>query len=244
MTAAIQRLYPEARFGGFSRRDGTVAFYLRVNALLSPTIRVLDYGCGVGAHAALLPPFAQSLQVLKGRVKEVIGTDVDGAGATNPYIDRFIPLDANHRIALEANAVDLVVCDWGLEHFPDPDAFFADVARVLKPGGHLCLRTPNLLHYSSLGAWLIPFRFHHAVRRMLGYFHTEADVFPTLYRCNTKGALLRALRRAGLEGVVIRHRGESHLARAGAAAAWVGEMIERWSPAALAHELHVFAQKR
>ena len=34
-TDARARLYPETRFGGYSRRDGTVAFYTRVNALLT-----------------------------------------------------------------------------------------------------------------------------------------------------------------------------------------------------------------
>jgi SAM-dependent methyltransferase len=241
---AREIIYPELRFGGFTRRDGTLLFYARVNALLPANARVLDYGCGVGAHASLLPPFVKGLQVLRGRVAEVIGTDVDYAGATNPYIDRFLPLGAGFRIPLDADAVDLVVCDWGLEHFEEPATFFADVHRVLKPGGHLCLRTPNLLHYSSLGARAIPFRFHHAVRRALGHFHSADDVFPTYYRCNTQGQLERALGRAGFDPCVIRHRGESHTARAGVAVGWVGELIERWSPMAFAHELHAFARKR
>jgi len=240
---ARENIYPELAFGGFTRRDGTLAFYARMNALLPPGARVLDYGCGVGAHASLLPPFIRGLQVLRGRVAEVVGTDVDPAGATNPYIDRFVPLEPGFRIPLDAGAVDLVVCDWGLEHFEHPHAFFEEVKRVLKPGGHLCLRTPNLLHYSSFGAKMIPFRFHHAVRRALGHFHGEDDVFPTYYRCNTRGALERALRRSGFDACVIRHRGESHTARAGVAVGWAGEMIERWSPMALAHELHAFARK-
>lgn len=239
-----QRIYPELGFGGFTRRDGTLAFYARLNSLLTRESRVLDYGCGVGAHASLLPPFLQELQVLRGRVAEVIGTDVDGAGASNPYIDRFVRLGPGFRIPLEAASIDLCVCDWGLEHFPDPAAFFAEVHRVLAPGGHLCLRTPNLLHYSSLGAWAIPFRFHHAVRRALGHFHGEGDVFPTYYRCNTRGRLRRALDRAGFDSSVLHHRGESHTARAGVAVGWLGELVERWSPLAFAHELHAFARKR
>jgi len=43
------RFYPESRFGGFSDVDGTVAFYARVQAILTPESVVLDVGCGRGA---------------------------------------------------------------------------------------------------------------------------------------------------------------------------------------------------
>ena len=240
---AHSRIYPETRFGGFSRRDGTIAFYTRVNALVTPTSRVLDYGCGVGAHVSAEDPFTGALQRLRGKVAEVVGVDVDGAARNNPNIDRFFPTSGGE-IPLEATSVDVCVCDWGLEHFEEVSTFFTEVHRVLKPGGYLCLRTPNLLHYSSIGAWVLPFRFHHAVRRMLGHFHTEADVFPTLYRCNTRGRLQRALERHGFDALVYAHTGESHTARAGYALGILGEVVERCSPSALGHELHAFARKR
>ena len=239
---ARERLYPELRFGGFTRRDGTVAFYTRVNSLVTPTSRVLDYGCGVGAHVAAEDPFTRSLQVLRGKVAEVIGVDVDGAAAGNTNIDRFVPTSGTE-IPLDTASVDICVSDWGLEHFEKPDEFFAECHRVLVPGGYLCLRTPNLLHYSSLGARAEPFKYHYALRRMLGHFHSEADVFPPLYRCNTRGALERALRARGFDACVYPHRGESHTARAGYLFGWLGELIERVSPPMLWHELHVFARR-
>jgi SAM-dependent methyltransferase len=240
---ARTRLYPETRFGGYSRRDGTVAFYTRVNALLTPSARVLDYGCGVGAHISAEDPFTGRLQRLRGKVAEIVGVDVDGSARNNPNIDRFFPT-TGVEIPLESNSVDVCVCDWGLEHFEDVSRFITEVHRVVRPGGYLCLRTPNLLHYSSLGAWMLPFRFHHTVRRMLGYFHTETDVFPTLYRCNTRSRLQGALRSHGLDAYVYRHRGESHTVGAGYLPGLVGEFIERCSPSLLWHELHAFARKR
>lgn len=241
-TDARARLYPELRFGGYSRRDGTVAFYTRINALLTPAARVLDYGCGVGAHIAAEDPFTGSLNRLRGKVAEVIGVDVDGAARDNPNIERFLPTTGS-TIPLDSESIDLCVCDWGLEHFEEVGPFFEEVRRVLAPGGYLCLRTPNLLHYSSLGAWLLPFQFHHAVRRMLGHWHTEEDVFPTLYRCNTRSRLQRTLRAHGFDAYVYSHRGESHTARAGHLFGLVGEAIERVSPSLFSHELHAFARK-
>lgn len=243
MTESVRaRIYPESRFGGFSQRDGTVAFFTRVASLITPTSRILDYGCGVGAHIDADEPFAASLQRLKGRGAEVIGVDFDGAAASNPNIDRFVPTPGGV-IPLESGSIDVCVSHWGLEHFEEVSQFFDECLRVLAPGGYLCLRTPNLMHYSSLGAWIVPFRYHHALRRMLGYFHTEADVFPTLYRCNTRGRLARTMRQHGFDAEVIRHRGESHTLGVGYAAGLAGELVERLSPPLFWHELHAFGRK-
>jgi hypothetical protein len=73
----------EIRFGGYSRRDGTVAFYTRVNALLAPSARVLDYCCGVGAHISAEDPFTGGLQRRRGKVAEFVGVDVDGSARDN-----------------------------------------------------------------------------------------------------------------------------------------------------------------
>jgi hypothetical protein len=42
---------PESRFSGFTDIDGTVAFYLRVNALATSKDVVLDLDCGQGTYA-------------------------------------------------------------------------------------------------------------------------------------------------------------------------------------------------
>ena len=38
----LEAVYPEATFGGYSRVDGTVAFYSRVQSLLGPGAVALD----------------------------------------------------------------------------------------------------------------------------------------------------------------------------------------------------------
>ena len=69
-TAPIDAFFPETAFGGFTRVDGAMAFYLRVDSLLSPDDVVLDVGCGRGAAAEDPVPSRRHLRVLKGGAPE------------------------------------------------------------------------------------------------------------------------------------------------------------------------------
>src|SRR5689334_11888336 len=77
----LERLYPEAVAGGFSRNDQRVIFYTRVNAFIEPSMTVLDFGAGRGRHAERESGFVRALTRLKGKVAKVIGVDVDPAVA-------------------------------------------------------------------------------------------------------------------------------------------------------------------
>ena len=174
--------------------------------------------------------------------------DVDeAAGRDNPAIDEFRPIngDAGERWPVGDGEVDLVVCDYVVEHLPDPPATFAEVARVLRPGGVACVRTPNRWGYPALAAQVVPSRHHARVLKVAqGGSRSEVDVFPTLYRCNSTRALRRGLRAAGFADVVAwGHASEpaylafSRLAYAG------GVLYQRWAPGFLQPVLFAFARK-
>ena len=57
------RWYGEARMGGYTDADGTVAFYGRVHAILPPDAVVADVGCGRGCHANDPVPFRRVLRM-------------------------------------------------------------------------------------------------------------------------------------------------------------------------------------
>lgn len=81
--------YPEVGVGGFAHVDGTIAFYLQVNALLDSASTVLDVGCGRGEYADDPVQTRLKLRVLRGKCANVLGIDPDPASRANPFIDEF-----------------------------------------------------------------------------------------------------------------------------------------------------------
>lgn len=80
-----EKFYPETRFGGYTDIDGTIIFYNRINSLISPTFVVLDVGCGKGGFSSDPVIFRKNLMILKGKVKKVIGIDIDKNAQINPF---------------------------------------------------------------------------------------------------------------------------------------------------------------
>jgi len=50
---------------------------------------------------------------------------------------------------------DYVTCIEGLEHIENPQQAIREFARVLKPGGHLVVSTPNILNVEERMKWLL-----------------------------------------------------------------------------------------
>jgi SAM-dependent methyltransferase len=97
------------------------------------------------------------------------------------------------------NQFDACVSNYVLEHVPDPPRHFAEVYRVLKPGGKYIVRTPNLLHYVAAISNLLPHRMHVAVANRLRNLPPGShDPWPTVYRANRPGVLRRLAADAGL----------------------------------------------
>jgi SAM-dependent methyltransferase len=233
------RNYPEARFGGFSDVDGTVRFYLRVNALLRPDATVLDVGCGVGQSIHDPVAARRELQQLRGRCAAVIGIDPDPRAASNPRLDEF-RLIRGSSWPVKDQSVDLALADFVLEHVEDPKSFFAEARRVLKSGGYLCLRTPNVRSYFGVLSRLLPHRGW--IARAAG--RGEVELFPTLYRCNTRGQLMRALRENGFTGVVTPVDAEPTYLEFHGLVYWLGVLHQRHMPRWFRLALFAFAQRR
>ena len=238
----MKAFYPESRIGGFTDLDGTIAFYTRVGVLTGPESVVLDVGCGRGEYAGDPVSVRRELRIFRGKCAKVIGIDVDPAAGVNPFIDEFRPIELQ-RWRLDDESVDTCICDTVLEHVEDPDGFFAEAARVIRPGGHLCLRTPNVLSYVGLLSKLIPNKRHAAVLAKVQARRAAEDVFPTLYKCNTRARLRAMFRKHRFDASVYGYEAEPSYLSFSKLAYALGVLHQKFAPNALKVSLFAFGRK-
>lgn len=241
----LDRFYPESRFGGFSDLDGTVAFYGRIQAMLLRGMTVLDVGCGRGSGLLEDPvAYRRLLRDLRagGEIK-VIGIDVDPVAAENPGIDEFHHIDGISPWPVPDKTIDLCVADFVLEHIDDPANFFAETARVLKPGGVFCARTSNRIGYVGIVASLISNRRHQQILKVAQQERKEVDVFPTCYRVNTLWTLRRAMKKSGLVGIAYGYEAEPSYLGFSSWVYWFGKQLHALTPGVLKTSIFVFARK-
>jgi|SRR5690625_64875 len=231
-----------ARFGGYTDIDGTVVFYARIRSLLGAHDTVLDVGCGRGQFQDDEVAMRRNLRDLRLAGAHVIGIDVDPEAAANPFMDEFHLLNGPRWPMVDETA-DLAYADCVLEHVDDPDAFFAEAQRVLKPGGILCLRTTNVLSYVGLFASLVPNRRHARVASAVQAKRKVEDVFPTRYRCNTVFRLRKALRTHGFEAVAYGYEAEPAYLSFSVVAYALGVVHQKFAPSLIKPALFAFARK-
>ena len=145
------------------------------------------------------------------------GCGWDRSGITGPHADRcrVVGIDLDPRVAslfhsefilgsaeslpFPGGTFDLITCEYVLEHVEDPPRVFAEIARVLKPGGTFLGLTPNVASYKSLGAAITPQPVHHMMGRLRYGPGQEEDMYRTHYRANSHRRIGRLAERAGLE---------------------------------------------
>jgi ubiquinone/menaquinone biosynthesis C-methylase UbiE len=136
---------------------------------------VLDVGCGAGGV----------MEVLSREVRLAVGIDVD-LPSLQGHRDQTHLLAASDlaRLPFPANSFDLVVSSWVLEHLQEPREALAEVARVLRPGGHFVFLTPNA---HNLITWLNRLVPRLAQSRLVAWLYgrQERDTFPVVYRANS-----------------------------------------------------------
>jgi SAM-dependent methyltransferase len=207
--SAKERLYPETAAGGFTRVDGTIEFYTRVNAILVPDMTVVDFGAGRGSAAMDDPvDYRRALRNLKGKVRRVVGIDIDPLVEQNPTVDEARVIGSDGRLPLADGSVHLILSDSTFEHLARPDLAVTEFVRVLQPGGWLCARTPNRWGYVALGARLIPQALHQRVLAALQPDRKKIDIFPTHYRLNDLRSLKRYFDGSTWEHYVYSHTAE------------------------------------
>jgi SAM-dependent methyltransferase len=242
----VSSLYPEMAAGGFSRVDGAVAFYTRVGALLEaagPGALVVDFGSGRGACLDDPVPYRRRLRLLRGRGARVVGVDIDPAVLENQAVDEGHVVEVGGKLPFDDGSVDLVVSDYAFEHVTDPAWAAAEIDRVLRPGGWLCVKTPNRWGYIGLAARAVPNRFHVRLLRRLQPGKPADDTFPTAYLLNTPRDLRRWFPPGRFRHVVWAADSEPAYAGASPVLAHAGRAAFVVTPPPLRSVLYAFLQK-
>jgi SAM-dependent methyltransferase len=238
-------LYPECNAGGFSKVDGTIEFYTRVNSLLDKSMFVLNFGAGRGA-AILDDPvsYRRTLQVLRGKVAEVIGIDIDDVVRSNPDLDKAIVVSPDEPLPLADGTIDLVISDATFEHIDNPAHVSREMARLVRPGGWICARTPNLIGYIGLGANLIPNARHVKLLRHLQPDRKEIDVFPTRYKMNTVWAIKKYFPDDQWRHFIYTWNAEPAYFGSSKIAWLIMKSVFKFAPGSLGSTLMIFMQKK
>ncbi len=178
--------------------------------LVQPGCVWLELGCGRAITAN-----RDLDRELVTRAGLVVGCDLDPHLKRHPTI-RHLVLANGEALPFAAECFDLVTCSMVAEHLQHPEWAFREVARVLKPGGHFVVFTPNKWNYAMIVSRLTPHAFHLWYKRVAFFLNRgewrdfEDDVFPTWYRANSARALRALSQRAGFEVVRLEHLALAH----------------------------------
>lgn len=101
----------------------------------------------LGTVAELCCGAAEGLQLIDSRARRAVGVDVstmmlEAAQREPATIPRLLAQGDATRLPLESGAFDTVLMLGGIHHVNDRAALFAEVARVLQPGGLFAFREP------------------------------------------------------------------------------------------------------
>jgi len=154
--------------------------------------RVLDVACGTGLVAS-------RVNLVSRKLCSVTGIDInDGMLAVarrNPQVEWH--RGSATELPFEAGVFDVVLCQQGLQFFPDRSAAMGEMARVLAPGGRIALSVWGALEHQP---------FHAAVIAAIGsYLGSEArSAFDSAFSLKTGGELRQLAANAGFKDVHVR----------------------------------------
>jgi SAM-dependent methyltransferase len=163
--------------------DSMVLAVNELQEILPEKCTALDLGCGHGNYV---------LDELREHFSSVIGIDVDETVSGKNTTITELRITDGKMLPVANENVELVTALWVLEHLDYPRETFAEVARVLKPGGLFIFTTPNKNALIVYARRLMPYAFARRVVEKV-YGRPTSDVFPVFYRANTVRDIHRLL---------------------------------------------------
>src|SRR4051794_4721150 len=149
-----------------------------IHRLVDRHASVLDIGCGRTAPV---------LRTLRGKAGRLRGIDCVEFAVQEPGLE-LIGNCFERMTDVDDASVDLAYSRSVMEHIRDVDRAFAELGRVLRPGGAYLFLTPNAWDYATIVSRLIPNRFHGRIVKLVEGRDSN-DVFPAYYRANSMAAI-------------------------------------------------------
>jgi SAM-dependent methyltransferase len=147
-------------------------------------IRTLEIGAGFGAHLAFEDLSFQDYTVLE--LRESMAKHIN---STYPQVEVLIG-DVQQSIPVPDGFFDRVVAVHVLEHLPDLPAAFAEIRRVMSPGGLFSIVLP------CEGGLMYDLARRVSSRRIFERrYHTSYDWFISAEHVNTYGEIIQELKR-------------------------------------------------
>jgi ubiquinone/menaquinone biosynthesis C-methylase UbiE len=170
INSRINKIYPDFKTGGDFFRE-----YIEDN--ISNKV-VLDAGCG---DSGIVAEF-------KSKTKLIIGVDLNNILLmNNNIVDKKILSDLEN-ISLENSSIDVIICEFVIEHLKHPLLVFKEFNRVLKKNGVLIFITPNILNPIMSISKILPLSVHKTLRKKI--LNKREDTHQTYYYTNKYSKLL------------------------------------------------------
>ncbi|MDI6892698.1 MAG: class I SAM-dependent methyltransferase [Actinomycetota bacterium] len=176
----VNRYYPNFK-------DAETRYEELIKSSLNKGMIVLDAGCGkagiLGKHV--------------GEAKTAVGIDVDRESLKGNVLLNNLVVGNLEELPFKDETLDVIACQWVLEHLKEPQGALRELYRTLKKGGQLVVVTSNIYNYVMILSRLMPLNLKQKILAKLG--RGESDTFPTYYRCNSPSKLLKMTESAGFQ---------------------------------------------
>jgi ubiquinone/menaquinone biosynthesis C-methylase UbiE len=136
---------------------------------------VLEIGFGTGLNLPALPDAVTRVLAVD-PLHRSMERAAERVGRSHADV-RFVGPDAK-RLPLDDASIDTVLCTWSLCSIDDPVAAVAEVARVLRPGGHVHLVEHGLSPDEEVRRWQR--RLDRPWSRFAGGCHIDRDIWKIL----------------------------------------------------------------
>jgi len=131
-----------------------------------------------------------------------------------------------------------------MEHVNDVSFFFSELNRIIKRGGVVCFRTPNKLGYMAMASALVPNSLHAKVLRKVQPDREEKDIFPVVYRCNTKKKFSSFFKAYGFDSYVYHYEAEPNYLKFSYISFLFGFYFNKLVPSGLKNIIFAFGIKK